>query len=245
MPVEDIWALEKGFSLAWPALLQRQVGGWLLKAGGGVSRRSNSANPTLDSKPLRAVLPSIILFYREQSLPTRVRTLSVQAPDFEDELALMGFHHEGEARTLYARVLNGGDEPGTFVEEAPSQVWIDGVNSAQQRTQAEGIAFQGHVTRISLPCAFLSSLDADGVAVSWAYGALNGAQLIIESVVTRSDRRGQGHGKRTIQALVHWAKKRGATTGVLQVQANNFAACHLYSSQGFTEELYRYRYWQR
>lgn len=87
MRIEDIWAIEEGFSLAWPALVQQQVGGWLLKAGEGVSRRSNSANSTAESLPLSDVLPAIELFYQEQRLPALIRLLSIQAPSVER-------HHE-------------------------------------------------------------------------------------------------------------------------------------------------------
>lgn len=244
MPLEDIWEIEDGFSLAWPAPIQHRTKGWLLKAGGGVSRRSNSANPTAESRPLREVLPAIRSFYQKQSLPVLVRILSVQPSIFESELASMGFGHEGETRTLYAAKPGGSNQTGTLIEPAPSSIWIDSVNSAQQRTPAEAVAFAAHVSRICLPCAFVSALDGDGEAVAWAYAALDDARLYIESVVTRSDRRNEGHAKRALRTLIDWADKSGAVCGVLQVQANNEAACHLYEGLGFTEELYRYRYWR-
>jgi hypothetical protein len=56
---EDVWAIEEGFSLAWPALSEKPLDGWLLKVGGGVSRRTNSANPSADCQPLAQILPTI------------------------------------------------------------------------------------------------------------------------------------------------------------------------------------------
>ena len=244
MPIEDIWAIEEGFSQAWPALVHQQVGGWLLKAGEGVSRRSNSANPTAQSQPLKDVLPAIELFFEEQRLPALVRTLSIQVPSVERELAGLGFHQEGETRTLHAPELNGGDEVGTVITTTPSSIWIDGINNAQQRVSADRTAFEGHIKRIRLPSAFASTLDGGGEAIAWAYGALIGARLYIESVVTRGDHRRNGHAKRTVQALFNWAKRNGASSAVLQVQANNEPACNLYEGLGFKEELYRYRYWR-
>jgi ribosomal protein S18 acetylase RimI-like enzyme len=244
MQIRDIWAIEEGFSLAWPALVQQQVGGWLLKAGEGVSRRSNSANPTAKSQPLREVLPAIELFYQEQRLPALIRTLSIQASSVESELAHLGFHQEGDTRTLCAPELDGRDEARTVITTTPSSIWIDGINDAQQRVPADRMAFERHIKRISLPCAFGSTLDGGGKTVAWAYGALNGARLYIESVVTRCDHRRNGHAKRTVRALIDWAKRSGASSAVLQVQANNKPACNLYEGLGFTEELYRYRYWR-
>ncbi len=244
MPFEDIWAIEDGFSLAWPALIQQPVGGWLLKAGEGVSRRSNSANPTAKSRPLREVLPAIELFYQEQRLPALVRTLSIQLPSVEKELASSGFHREGETRTLYAPELNGSDEARTVITTAPSSSWIDGINDAQQRVAADRMVFEGHIRRIRLASAFASALDGGGETVAWAYGALNGGRLYIESVVTRCDHRRNGHAKRTVRTLFAWAKRNGASSAVLQVQANNEPACNLYEGLGLKEELYRYRYWR-
>jgi N-acetylglutamate synthase len=244
MQGEDVWVIEEGFSLAWPALAEKPMDGWLLKVGGGVSRRSNSANPSVDCQPLAQILSTIELFYRQQHLPTLVRVLSVQAPSFEWALEQRGYCPEGEARTLRAQISNGDKASRTILEFAPSAKWVDDVTSAQQRTTAQKAAYEGHVAKITLPCAFASTLDDDGEAVSWAYGAIRGKSLFIESVVTRSDRRGHGHGRDVMRALLAWGDANGAITSVLQVQAENYAACRLYETLGFREELYRYRYWR-
>jgi N-acetylglutamate synthase len=216
----------------------------LRKVGGGVTRRSNSANPSVDFQPLAPILPTIEMFYRQQHLPTLVRVLSVQAPSIERALMERGYRQEGETRTLRAPISNGDKASGTIFESTPSSKWVDGVTSAQQRTTAQKAAYEGHVAKITLPCAFASTLDDDGEAVSWAYGAIKGKILYIESVVTRNDRRARGHGKDIMRALIAWGDANGAVTSVLQVQADNNAACHLYETLGFTEELYRYRYWR-
>jgi len=245
MEVADLWAIEEGFSQAWPALLQEHVGGWRLKTGGGVSRRSNSANPTSDCRPLTEVISAIESFYQAQRLPALVRTLGFQRETPESVLHAKGYQPEGETRTLYAPTLNDGDASRTAIEANASDRWIEGVTFAQQRTEKEKSIYKDHVSRITLRCAFASTLDSDGEAVSWAYGAIDEKRLFIESVVTRQDRRGQGHGKSIVQALFRWAKSRGVLTSVLQVQADNEAACRLYKGLGFTDELYRYRYWRQ
>src|SRR3954468_6670525 len=104
MPGADIWAIEKGFSLAWPAAVETPLNGWLLKAGGGISRRSNSANPTPDYQPLAQILPAIEAFYGEQHLEPLVRILSIQPAPSEHVLQERGYRPERETRTLYAAV---------------------------------------------------------------------------------------------------------------------------------------------
>ena len=159
-------------------------------------------------------------------------------------MASLRFRQEGETRTLYAPELNSIDEGKTVITTAPSSIWIDGINDAQQRALAHRMAFEGHIRRIRLPSAFASALDGGGEAIAWAYGAIDGARLYIESVVTRCDQRRNAHAKRTVRGLFDWAKRNGASSAVLQVQANNEPACNLYEGLGFKEELYRYRYWR-
>ena len=180
MPGDDVWAIEEGFSLAWPALFEKPMCGWLLKVGGGVSRRSNSANPSVDCQPLAQILPTIELFYRRQHLPTLVRVLSVQAPSVERALKERGYRPEGETRTLRAHISNGGKPSRASLKSVHSSKWIEGVTSAQQRTPAQKAAYESHVAKITLPCAFASTLDDEGEAVSWAYGAIKGKSLYIE-----------------------------------------------------------------
>jgi hypothetical protein len=219
MQVSDLWAIEDGFSQAWPALHHEYVGGWLLKAGGGVSRRSNSANPTSDCRPLTEVISAIDSFYQAQRLPTLVRTLDFQREPLESVLHAKGYRPEGETRTLYAPTLSDGGASRTTVEANASRRWIDRVTFAQQRTELEKSIYKDHVSRIALRCAFASTLDSDGEAVSWAYSTIDEKRLYIESVVTRQDRRGQGHGKNIVQALFSLGKiarcsyRRFASTG--------------------------------
>ena len=40
------WRAERALQIAWPALEERRYGDWLARFAPGVSRRSNSANPT-------------------------------------------------------------------------------------------------------------------------------------------------------------------------------------------------------
>jgi ribosomal protein S18 acetylase RimI-like enzyme len=245
MEITDLWAIEEGFSQAWPALLQEYVGGWRLKAGGGVSRRTNSANPTAVSRPLLEVLPAIDSFYQAQRLPALVRTLEFQSENPEGVLQAKGYQPEGETRTLYAPTLSDGGASRTTVEANASDRWIEGVTFAQRRTEKEQSIYKDHVSRVNLRSAFASTLDSDGEPVSWGYGAIDAKHLYIESVVTLPDRRRQGHGKKMVHALFRWAKSHGVHTSVLQMQADNEAACRLYKGLGFTDELYRYRYWRQ
>jgi len=245
MEVADLWAIEEGFSQAWPALLQEHVSGWRLKAGGGVSRRTNSANPTSVSRPLVEVLPAIESFYEAQRLPALIRTLDFQRENLEGVLEANGYQPEGETRTLYAPTLGDGDASQTTIEANASDRWIEGVTFAQGRTAKEKSIYKDHVSRVNLRSAFAQTLDSDREPVSWGYGAIDAKHLYIESVVTRPDRRGQGHGKKMVHALFGWARSHGVLSSVLQVQADNEAACRFYKGLGFADELYRYRYWRQ
>ena len=101
--------------------------------------------------------------------------------------------------------------------------------------------FSDMVATLTLPRAFARSRDGETV-VAIAYGVICNGLLVIESVATDPKRRQQGHGRRTVGALLDWARGRGITRSCLQVEADNAPARALYDSLGYTTELYRYHY---
>ncbi len=60
----------------------------------------------------------------------------------------------------------------------------------------------------------------------------------LHRVVVRSDVRGQGIGRLLVQAGLEWAEAMGATQMLLEVEANNSVATHLYRNMGF-EPIHR------
>lgn len=238
------WAVEELCAAAWPALEEETIAGWQLKYAAGVSRRSNSANPTRDAAlDLAKVAPAAEAFFRARDLPCRFRILSFLPPQLDAWLKARGYELESGTRTLQAV------DPGTAkysnrtrILAAPDRAWIEGVTGAQGRGGAERETYARIVSRLAVPAAFAVTRNHSGGAASWAFGALTEHGLCIESVATRPDQRGKGFAGETVSALMAWGASRGADAAFLQVQTDNHAAVRVYERLGFNRELYRYHY---
>lgn len=71
----EIRALEHAAALAWPGAEQQWSGGWLLRAGHGITSRANSAIP-LDVSAQIAHLAVVRDWYRERDLPANAARIN-------------------------------------------------------------------------------------------------------------------------------------------------------------------------
>ena len=238
------WNVEALCAAAWPALEEEAIAGWQLKYAKGVSRRSNSANPTPDAtENLAHVAPAAEAFFRARNLPCRFRMLSFLPPQMDDWLTARGYEIESGTRTLQAQdIATAEQSPRTFLSTTLDTDWIAGVTAAQGREGIERETYARIVSLLTVPASFAVTRNPAGEAASWAFGALTAHGLCIESVATRPDQRGRGFAGETVSALMAWGRSRGAGTAFLQVQADNHAAVRVYERLGFDRELYRYHY---
>ncbi|HXS07610.1 MAG TPA: GNAT family N-acetyltransferase [Rhizomicrobium sp.] len=238
------WDVEALCEAAWPALEEERVAGWTLKYAAGVSRRSNSANPTPDAvHDLVQVAPAAETFFRARDLPCRFRILSFLPPQLDRWLAMRGYEIESGTRTLQAAGIGAARQSGrTSLTAKPDAGWIQGVTAAQGREGAEREIYSRIIARLTVSTAFAVTRNDAGEAASWAFGAITAHGLCIESVATRPDQRGRGLAGETVSALMAWGASHRAGAAFLQVQADNHAAIRVYGRLGFDRELYRYHY---
>ena len=114
----DIRALETAKAAAFPGIDNQMIGGWLARAGDGITERSNSAVPIGPSAGLQEVpLAELQEFYRSHDLPCQL-----MIPDRIGRPAehLPGDRRRGDAaqgghrlprRLAAARLLGGGHAP--------------------------------------------------------------------------------------------------------------------------------------
>ncbi|HYM71349.1 MAG TPA: GNAT family N-acetyltransferase [Stellaceae bacterium] len=238
------WQVEEIELNAWPALREIYLDGWILRFGGGVSRRANSANPlSQGSRGSDALIAACEGHYPRHGLPPLFRIVSLLDPEFDARLAARGYAAEGETLTLYGDIAGvpAASDPQVTLLTRPTPRWCAAMAILQGHSPAQARTYRRIVERIALPGRFALLAD-DDAPVALAYGLMQHGLLCYESVVTDRTRRRRGYSRRLLAALAAWAKAEGAPGACLQVQADNAPAVPLYHSIGLTTELYRYHY---
>ncbi len=101
----------------------------------------------------------------------------------------------------------------------------------------------GYILRaISGECGFALLTNHAGTPVACGLAVLERELVGLFDVVTDREHRRQGHSRRLLEGIFHWARARGATRAYLQVVRDNAPALALYRQLGFT---HCYDYWYR
>ncbi|AWN37225.1 GNAT family N-acetyltransferase [Methylobacterium radiodurans] len=240
------WRVEEACRNAWPAPREAHLGGWLLRAAGGPTRRTNAVNPLRGPRagPEAAVAACEAVF-RGLGRLALFRIVSL-APELDPALARQGYAAEGASLTLVADLAGdlaelGASEDRVSLAEAPDAAWL-AFRAAVNRSDPEAErAYRAMHGAILLPRA-CATLCIDGAIAAQAYGVLDGDLVVIESVATEEACRGRGYSRRVVSALMRWGRSRGATAACLQVVADNAPARALYAGLGFDREVSRYHY---
>ncbi|GAA2694206.1 MULTISPECIES: GNAT family N-acetyltransferase [Actinosynnema] len=119
--MDPITVLEQRCAAAWPALVDRPLGGWRLRAAAGFTGRANSALTTGDpGVPLGAALASVRAFAAEQGVPPLAHV--VLGSEHEAGLAAAGWEpdveHPGgvESLVMTGPLTGFGDARGGSTE---------------------------------------------------------------------------------------------------------------------------------
>lgn len=245
MDNEDLaWTVEEACQNAWPSPRQLLLEGWLLRASGGPTRRTNSLNPLRGGpRDPSGIVDATEAIYRSLGQAPIFRVPSL-VPEMDEPLAQLGYVAEAETCALLADDLAGSRRPGgsaVELSDGASEAWLAGwatLNSASEERRRSYRA----MTDCILPPRAYAARRLEGRIVAIAYGVLHRNLLVVESVATDPAHRRRGYGAETVGSLLEWARRRSATAACLQVVADNTAARALYASLGFSKELYRYHY---
>ena len=218
------------------------AGDWLCKSAPGVSRRSNSANPSGAHACLIEVgIERIEAVYDKLGRPTYVRLPSLLGDEPDRRLEARGYGAEGQSLTLIGPLQSATPAAEVELSSVPSPEWLAAQNRINGREGETAKVFDAVLEKIDVPAAY-ASVRRDGRIVSAAYAVASDGWLCLEAVVTDPDWRGQGLAGQTIAALMAWGAGLGARAAGLQVQADNAPAQALYRRLGLARELYRYHY---
>lgn len=247
----DIRAVETATAKAFPGLAAQWTGGWLMRAGDGITERSNSASPLGPEVGFEAVpMSDIARFYARHELPVRLHI-----PERIGRPALRVIEAEPHAWTLGPEILvmtreltalPGAELPGDLlfaVDEQPDRDWLEMYHFRGQalppaalellRTQIEG----------SMGFARLTTRAGETVAITRA--TITAAQdrtfLGYSAVEVAPAFRRRGLGTALGARVQEWGARHGAQQAYLQVISHNEAGIGLYTKLGFTEH-HRHRY---
>ncbi|NKZ14034.1 GNAT family N-acetyltransferase [Mycolicibacterium septicum DSM 44393] len=214
----EIRALEHAAALAWPGVEQQWLGGWLLRAGHGVTSRANSAIPLGVSAQI-ADLSAVRDWYRERDLPAWLalpeRLLPIRTPGIKPARVMV--------RELPA--ADASQPAGVTLAQQPDAQWLT-IYEREVPADVLTAVVDGVLTFATVPdCAVgrgAVTTAPDGVA--W---------LGISSVRVSPAHRRRGHARAVCEALLAWGAQTGAGKAYVQVEVDNHAAIALYTALGF------------
>lgn len=228
MPVRtsQIRNLEHAAALAWPGTEQHWIDGWLLRFGGGHTRRANSAVP-LEAWASPATLPAIIDWYAVRDVAPLIA-----APDRLFRLA-PGMPTDGANAVMVSDVGPRGRDPVTVFKPHPDEAW----RAVDPRAVPDDVL----TATIEGEVAFATLRDV-AVARGAVTLAPDGTRWVgLSSVHVAEHARRKGYGREICEALLSWGHQHGATRAYAQVVAGNDAATDLYEAMGFrTQHHSRY-----
>ena len=238
---------------AWPALETRAVGSWVVRWGGGVTKRANSVLPRGEVDDLDDAITEVEDTYRDRGLaPTFQLSPASRPAGLARRLDARGYVEDSHTLIQVADVgrvaASAAAVPGTAVDRtvtvaidsAPDDDWmalwwsVDGRGGDAEREFARRILS-------GAPARYASIRDRFGV-VATARLAFVDDWAGLYALATRPDARRRGLARHLIGALAGEAAARGVDRMWLQVLADNASAIALYRSLGF-ETVSGYSYW--
>lgn len=227
---------------AWPALRQAERDGWLLRQARGHTKRANSVHAILPGdRPLADVIAWAETCYARAGLATIFRLTPLSPEALEDALAARGYVLVEPSLVQVTDMQSGWSyAPDVMLTDLDDPTWLtafaraDGLSTAQQATLHAMLA-------AIVPNATLARIEQHGEAVAFGMAVAERGYVSFYDMLTRSDHRRRGHGRRIMESLMAWGRDHGARRGALQVVEANAPARALYASFGFST-VYGYRY---
>lgn len=239
-PWTDVARLQNLCADAWPALVDRPLGAWRLRAAGGFSGRANAAVAIGDPGVGTAAALSIVHgFAEEHDIAPRVLapvgspwSRAVRAEGWVPDA---GYEPGPEVSTQVAAcealasdaLLDVADEPG-------DDWWARALGSSPTPAQLHVLASGGG--RIA-HLGFGRTGDLSGVVRL----AVVGDHLHVARLDVAPSARRRGTGTALVAGAARWGLERGARWLVLQVSTANPAGLAFWASLGATEH-HRYHY---
>nr|WP_245555779.1 GNAT family N-acetyltransferase [Gordonia soli] len=232
----EIRSLEVAAANAWPGIESDRVAGWLVRSGGGFTRRANSAVPIeFGARPDGPTLDAIRSWYRDRGRSALVASVDRLLPAGGPGI---GTPVSDEVQVLVRDL--GAPEPvsgshAVLLADEPTDHWLRAyrgpdVDLEISRAVVSAVA-DGSVT-------FATVTDQAGRVVAIGRGAVTLSQrgdpwLGITALWTSPDHRRTGAASAVMSALTTWGTGHGAPRAYVQVEGTNRVAGGWYRRLGF------------
>lgn len=238
--------IEQAALWAWPPKELRHLDGWLLRASGGLIRRTNSVQPLAFEGALEPALAEVVRWYESRGIqPCFQIAETAQPPELDAALERAGWRVLTPSLVLTAPLPASGAVaglaagPGVELLHRPRQAVMNALcephwRDSQRRERMEILA------RIRRPHRFaLASVDGEPAAAGLVVVEEDLAGVF--AMRTQARFQGRGLGRAVLGRLLDWAAGQGAAQAYLQVESDNRPGLALYRGLGF-ETAYRYHY---
>ncbi|WP_459612726.1 N-acetylglutamate synthase, CG3035 family [Corynebacterium urogenitale] len=255
----DIRNVETAIAEAFPGLEHREIGGWLARAGDGITERSNSAVPLGPSASTQPVpLEEIRAFYAQHNLPTQLllpdrlgRTaeglpgtrgpeIIIMTRDLDPHSAMASSPLESaESYAPGAEVAPPQDIEGTVefrVDDEPDEQWLSMYHFRGQPLPRHALELLS--ARIEGSLGF-GRLTVNGELAAITRGTVTEGGphhwLGYSAVEVAHPFRRRGLGTYLGARMLDWGLQQGADRAYLEVIESNTAGRGLYHRLGFSE----------
>lgn len=217
------------------------LGGWILRADHGFTRRANSALPLRQAGlPLDEILGRAHGWYARRGLPLKIQVSTEARRLLDAELGERGWAAEGLTDILAGRLDTLHASPA-----APLPVEISGRPDDDWLALYRGGAALEEPARELLtrhPHVGFAAVRAGGRTVAIARGTFDQTWLGVTAVEVDPGHRRRGLATAVTAALWDWGRAQGATHSYVSVLTDNAPAVALYEKLGYwVHHRYHYR----
>lgn len=225
----------------WPALETAGLGGWTLRASGGVTNRANSVLTCGEVDDVECAVDRAEAWYAARALPAVFQLSPASPPALAAAVARRGYREHSPTEILVAkrRAVAAAASSGAQIADQPPPGWldswweVDGRGGCRERAIVERILSGGP----ALYAWFGAPSAPDAVARLALVDDWGG----LYAVATLPHARRRGRARALAGSLAVAAAERGVERLWLQVLDDNASARALYAGLGFRRASgYRY-----
>lgn len=233
---------------AWPSLQTLSYDGWLLRFGGGYTRRSNSISPLYASEiDFEQKISNCEKLYGRRGQNTIFKIAEKVSPGGLDELLdKSGYVLEAptSVQLLELKDYEGNVRDNLIIRNTLEEEWLANMQIISGTKSDDNINMERRIlSNIITECCFAELQDqGQGQAVACGMGVIEDGFIGIYDIMVAKEARGKGLGRRIMEDLLSLGISKGVEHAYLQVMLDNSVALNLYKSLGFREI---YKYWYR